>query len=136
MAQNREAIAIGCGREGIGVIRLSVNLIPTFFAARNSKLAQSLLRIQLEECAVIRDDGYRNAQLDDRVVVRMLRGSPAAAALQALLAPAAEGAAAGAAAAAAAAAGTTTIVVSTAATLSLLYVLNSKLSVHVAHHET
>jgi hypothetical protein len=144
-----ETVALSCARDGIGFLRMSVDLGPAFFAARNSQQATALLDFTLEECAIIVDDmnGYNNSHPNPAAVVRILRTAPAAAPLRAaaLLGPAAAAAAAAAAAgaggagvggggAAAGAAGATTLVVSCNSTIVPLTVMVANSWFHFLTH--
>lgn len=117
-AQELVAIAIGCARDGIGFLKVSVDLGPAFFAARNTQQATGLLGFMLEECAIIADPGYHNAQPNPNAIVRIMRTAPAAASLQTLL-----GAAAGAGVGAGA--GATPMVVSCCSSMLMIILVYS-----------
>lgn len=127
-AQDMVAIAIGCAKDGIGFLKVSVDLGPAFFAARNTQQATGLLGFMLEECAIIADPGYHNAQPNPNAIVRIMRTAPAAASLQTLLGAAAGagvGAGAGAAAPARAGAGATPMVVSCCSSMLMIILVYS-----------
>jgi hypothetical protein len=66
------ALGVSCGRLGLCVAGVSVELDPAFLSARNSSEAASALKIVAEEFKILRDGYYVNVRPRADVLVRLL----------------------------------------------------------------